>query len=67
MDSLKPSSVWGQSCDPTDVIVKSCLLPNLEMGDWLMLGNMGAYTIVCATTFNGFQKTGVKYVVSEEA
>ncbi|GFR12203.1 ornithine decarboxylase, partial [Trichonephila clavata] len=65
-DSLKLCCIAGQTCDPLDIIVESCMLPELDVGDWLMFPNMGAYTNACSTQFNGFEKTGVKYVVSEE-
>ncbi|GBM63229.1 Ornithine decarboxylase [Araneus ventricosus] len=62
----KRSSIWGQSCDPTDLIVKKCMIPELQVGDWIVFEEMGAYTSACATNFNGFEKTGVKHVLSEE-
>ncbi|GFS50162.1 ornithine decarboxylase [Trichonephila clavipes] len=65
-DSLKLCCIAGQTCDPLDILVESCMLPELEVGDWLMFPNMGAYTSACSTQFNGFEKTGVKYIVSEE-
>lgn len=64
-DVLKLCTISGQTCDPMDIIVDSCMLPELEQGDWLMFPNMGAYTSSCSTEFNGFAKTGVKYVVSK--
>ncbi|CAL1284253.1 unnamed protein product [Larinioides sclopetarius] len=63
----KRSSIWGQSCDPADLIVKKCMLPELKVGDWIVFEEMGAYTSACATNFNGFEKTGVKHVVSKKA
>ncbi|GIY62174.1 ornithine decarboxylase [Caerostris darwini] len=65
-EELHPSSVWGQSCDPVDVIVEKCKLPHLKVGDWLTIDDMGAYTIVCSSTFNGFEKTEVKYIMSRK-
>ncbi|GIY87242.1 ornithine decarboxylase [Caerostris extrusa] len=53
---LLPSSIWGQSCDVMDKIVDECMLPELNIGDWLTIDDMGAYSIACATTFNGFEK-----------
>jgi ornithine decarboxylase len=41
------------------------MLPELAVGDWLLYRNMGAYTTVTATTFNGFPHARVYYVVSE--
>ncbi|GBM63234.1 Ornithine decarboxylase [Araneus ventricosus] len=63
---LKPSSIWGQSCDPVDLIVKRSMIPELKVGDWLLIEEMGAYTTSCASTYCGFEKTEVKYIVSQE-
>lgn len=30
------------------------MLPELQIGDWLIWKDMGAYSIAVATTFNGF-------------
>ena len=51
---LERASVWGQSCDGLDCIVRSALLPRLQVGDWLRFRNMGAYTSAAASRFNGF-------------
>jgi ornithine decarboxylase len=32
------------------------MLPELEEGDWLLFRDMGAYTTVTASEFNGFPK-----------
>ena len=50
------SSVWGQTCDGLDCIVKDAELPELNVGDWLVFPDMGAYTVSAASTFNGFEK-----------
>ncbi len=47
-------SLWGPTCDSMDCITKSARLPELHEGDWLYFDNMGAYTFVSSTTFNGF-------------
>ena len=50
------SSVWGQTCDGLDCIAKDVDLPELNVGDWLMFSDMGAYTVSAASSFNGFEK-----------
>ncbi len=50
------SSVFGQTCDSIDLILKDQQLPILEIGDVIKFKNMGAYTNASATTFNGFPK-----------
>lgn len=56
-----PSTVFGPTCDSMDLVVKGAPLPKLEVGDWLMFQNMGAYTIANAGQFNGFPIPFVKY------
>jgi ornithine decarboxylase len=41
------------------------MLPELEIGDWLYYRNMGAYTTVTASTFNGFPVTQKYFTISE--
>jgi len=45
--------VVGESCDSIDEIHADIRLPILEIGDWLLYPNMGAYTIAGASCFNG--------------
>ncbi|CAJ2635763.1 unnamed protein product [Trifolium pratense] len=52
-----PSTVFGPTCDSTDTVLKKYPLPELEMNDWLVFSNMGAYTTSCATNFNGFSSS----------
>ena len=47
--------VAGPTCDSIDVVSRDQLLPNLEVGDLLIVPGMGAYTKASATSFNGFQ------------
>lgn len=61
-DKLQKSSVWGPTCDGMDCILKACYLPSLNVGDWIVFENMGAYTISAASTFNGFEKPILKFI-----
>ncbi|RXK40584.1 ornithine decarboxylase [Tremella mesenterica] len=48
------ASVWGPTCDSIDCVRETVKLPKgLEVGDWLGWGEMGAYTLCAASTFNG--------------
>lgn len=48
------ASVWGPTCDSIDCVRNVVMLPrNLQVGDWLGWGEMGAYTCCAASTFNG--------------
>ena len=49
-------TLFGRTCDSLDVIAKSENMEDLEVGDWLWFPNMGAYTSVTASEFNGFPK-----------
>nr|QXT59670.1 ornithine decarboxylase 1 [Recilia dorsalis] len=59
------SSVWGPTCDGLDQVVESVLLPPLDIGDWLVFEDMGAYTLPVASTFNGFPVPKVHAVIDE--
>lgn len=60
-------SVWGPTCDSMDCLSKSIRLPNLNVGDWMIFDNMGAYTLVAASRFNGMNKAKVFYLESESS
>ena len=48
------TSVWGPTCDSIDSVRQLVRLPKgLDVGDWLGWGEMGAYTLCAASTFNG--------------
>lgn len=64
---MYPCSIWGPTCDGLDRIVEQCDLPDLQVGDWLVFENMGAYTVAAASTFNGFQRPDIHYVMSRLA
>ncbi|XP_068136404.1 ornithine decarboxylase [Hyperolius riggenbachi] len=58
------SSIWGPTCDGLDRIVERHELPELQVGDWMLFENMGAYTVAASSTFNGFQRPTLYYVMS---
>ncbi|XP_063298233.1 ornithine decarboxylase [Pelobates fuscus] len=58
------SSIWGPTCDGLDRIVERFDLPELQVGDWMLFENMGAYTVAASSTFNGFQRPTLYYVMS---
>ncbi|XP_048830516.1 ornithine decarboxylase isoform X2 [Brienomyrus brachyistius] len=66
-ERLFSCSIWGPTCDGLDRIVEQCVLPDLQLGDWLLFDNMGAYTVAASSTFNGFQKPDIYYVMSRAA
>lgn len=59
------STVFGPTCDAIDKIFTGQILPELQVGDWLVFSHMGAYTApACGTSFNGFNMCAIPtYVV----
>lgn len=53
------ATVFGRTCDSLDWICNSDAMEELEVGDWLYVPNMGAYTTATSTEFNGFPKPDV--------
>lgn len=51
-----PAVLYGRTCDSVDMIAKSESAEELMEGDWLWFPNMGAYTTVTSTEFNGFPR-----------
>ncbi|KAL2346205.1 hypothetical protein Fmac_000205 [Flemingia macrophylla] len=49
-----PSTVFGPTCDSIDTVLRDYQLPELQVNDWLVFPNMGAYTTSSGTNFNGF-------------
>ncbi|XP_045726525.1 LOW QUALITY PROTEIN: ornithine decarboxylase-like [Mirounga angustirostris] len=58
------TSIWGPTCDGLDRTVEHCDLPEMHVGDWMVFENMGAYMVAAASTFNGFQRLTIYYVMS---
>jgi ornithine decarboxylase len=58
---LYPTTLWGPTCDSIDKITDVAVLPELDVGDWLVFESMGAYTIAGSCRFNGFPLTTKVY------
>lgn len=58
--------LWGPVC-AADLVGKSSTadLPELDLGDWLLYENMGAYSCMVWMPFNGFPKPKVHYFLHE--
>lgn len=48
-----PCVVAGPTCDSTDIVSRDQDLPDLAIGELLLVPTMGAYTNASASTFNG--------------
>jgi ornithine decarboxylase len=59
------SSIWGPTCDGLDCIHSSIRIPKLNVGEWVLWKNMGAYTISGAVQFNGLPFGKPLYFVSK--
>lgn len=55
------ATVFGRTCDSADCLAENVELPELFVGDTLSVENMGAYTVVSASEFNGFPKPRLVY------
>jgi ornithine decarboxylase len=60
------SSIWGPTCDGLDCIHSSIKIPKLDIGDWILWKNMGAYTISAAVQFNGLPVGKPLYFMSKQ-
>ncbi|XP_073542297.1 ornithine decarboxylase-like isoform X2 [Phyllobates terribilis] len=60
------STLWGPCCTDEDIIMKEVSLPELEIGDWIIMQNMGAYSLSKVSTFNGFHPPAVYYTLSKD-
>jgi ornithine decarboxylase len=53
--TYKQSVIFGPTCDSYDTIGTQDFPLNIEVGDWILLPNMGAYTNAGAVNFNGIK------------
>ncbi len=54
-EKLEEYSVFGPTCDSMDVLPYTFELPSdIGEGDWIEVGQLGAYSNACTTRFNGF-------------
>ncbi|XP_043713698.1 ornithine decarboxylase-like [Telopea speciosissima] len=54
-----PSTVFGPTCDALDTVLTGHQLPELQVNDWLVFPNMGAYTTAAGSNFNGFNTSAI--------
>lgn len=61
---VHPSILWGPTCDSTDKITKDIdYLPEMEIGDWVIFDDTGAYTLPVTYEFNGFNLPSIHAIV----
>ncbi|KAH9361557.1 hypothetical protein HPB48_001434 [Haemaphysalis longicornis] len=56
--------MWGATCHPWDVVVARSPFFAVSEGEWLTLDNMGSYSLVVASGFNGLGFPRVHYIAS---
>ena len=59
------STLWGPSLDSHDKVYDAISLPEVDVGEWLRIKDMGAYTESSASKFNAMQPSKNYYCVSE--
>ncbi|KAL6995921.1 Ornithine decarboxylase 1B, chloroplastic [Sarracenia purpurea var. burkii] len=53
------STVFGPTCDALDTVLVGYQLPELQVNDWLVFPNMGAYAAAAGSNFNGFNTAAI--------
>ncbi len=52
---MRDYTIFGPTCDSTDVLPHAVALPaDIDEGDWIEFGQIGAYSNAMTTRFNGF-------------
>lgn len=63
---LRPFSFYGPTCDSADVMRGPFLLPaDVQEGDWIEIGQLGAYGACLRTAFNGFDRARIVEVADQ--
>ncbi|NXK06196.1 AZIN2 inhibitor, partial [Herpetotheres cachinnans] len=61
------SSLWGPLGHTEDRIADGLELPELQVGDWLIFEDMGAYTIATSSPLGGYPQPQITYAMSRMA
>ncbi|XP_055377890.1 ornithine decarboxylase 1-like [Condylostylus longicornis] len=63
---LYKSCIWGPTLDSLDLVYDDIYLPYLSINDSLIFDNMGAYSLVSVSGFNGFMPPKFKYYLNRQ-
>nr|AAD42894.1 ornithine decarboxylase [Leishmania tarentolae] len=63
---LRITTIFGPTCDSMDCILKKQPFPEMKLGDWLLVPDMGSYTTAAAGVFNGFATRRLEFVSSAD-
>ncbi|XP_021355813.1 ornithine decarboxylase-like [Mizuhopecten yessoensis] len=58
------STVWGPTCASPDCLEKDIPLPLMEVGEWVHISYVGAYSLCGATNFNSMPRPKLYYFCS---
>ena len=58
------SILYGESCDSIDIVSRDCQLPSLAIGESIVVKNLGAYSTVTQSNFNGFTNAELFYIMT---
>jgi ornithine decarboxylase len=59
-EALTAFSLFGPTCDSADVMRGPFVLPDdVAEGDWIEIGQLGAYGACLRTAFNGFDRARI--------
>ena len=61
------SSLRGPVANGCDSVAEGLWLPQLQVGDWLVFENMGAYTVGMGSLLKGAQTRHITYAMSRVA
>ena len=64
----KAFKIFGPTCDSTDILPARVTLPaNIDVGDHIEFGSLGAYSLSGRTNFNGFYSDNVVSFTNKNA
>ncbi|KAK7199488.1 ornithine decarboxylase [Novymonas esmeraldas] len=61
---LRITTIFGPTADSMDCILKKQPFPEMRLGDWLLVPDMGSYTTAAGCPFNGFATRRREWVSS---
>ncbi|XP_072299772.1 ornithine decarboxylase-like isoform X2 [Eucyclogobius newberryi] len=60
------SIIWGPTCDSLDRLTREFWMPECDVGEWLLVRDIGAYSLTTASDFNGFEKPQIYFVATAQ-
>jgi ornithine decarboxylase len=62
--ATRTTTMFGPTCDGMDVMMKCVPFPELDVNEWLMVPEFGAYTVAAGSAFNGYQTKRREFISS---